>query len=194
LLKDPAFKRFGAAVDRAVAAFDTIVEWTEYIVFLGRLQKVLPDSIPQRLMGTGAPGVSHISSDPVQTRCIKSARTLPQSVAPLWGSSTDSRSLHSHFLSNRGASLYLQLLTTSLLDLPKISKYGFLDCYLSSNMPLSSPRFNLASRLFPNSYLGPILDSFRGVYNSPGCFLSTCGKVCHSRPSSRTRRRTRRIF
>lgn len=41
LLKDPAFKRFGAAVDRAVAAFDTIVEWTEYIVFLGRLQKVL---------------------------------------------------------------------------------------------------------------------------------------------------------
>jgi len=41
LLKDPAFKRFGVAVDRAVAAFDTIVEWTEYIVFLGRLQKVV---------------------------------------------------------------------------------------------------------------------------------------------------------
>jgi Dopey, N-terminal len=45
LLKDPAFKRFGAAVDRAVAAFDTIVEWTEYIVFLGRLQKVLPERL-----------------------------------------------------------------------------------------------------------------------------------------------------
>ena len=40
LLKDPSFKRYAAVVDRALAAFDTIVEWPDYIAFLGKLLKV----------------------------------------------------------------------------------------------------------------------------------------------------------
>jgi len=40
LLKDPTFKRYAAVVDRALTAFDTIVEWPDYISFLGRLLKV----------------------------------------------------------------------------------------------------------------------------------------------------------
>jgi len=42
LLKDPSFKRYAALVDRALAVFDAIVEWPDYIAFLGRLLKVLP--------------------------------------------------------------------------------------------------------------------------------------------------------
>jgi hypothetical protein len=41
LSKDPVFKRYATTVDRALAVFDTLVEWPDYIVFLGRLQKVV---------------------------------------------------------------------------------------------------------------------------------------------------------
>jgi Dopey, N-terminal len=40
LLKDPSFKRYTTLVDRALGFFDTIVEWPDYISFLGRLLKV----------------------------------------------------------------------------------------------------------------------------------------------------------
>lgn len=40
LLKDPLFKRYSAVVDRALSVFDTIVEWPDYIAFLGKLLKV----------------------------------------------------------------------------------------------------------------------------------------------------------
>jgi hypothetical protein len=40
LAKDPAFKRYATTVDRALAVFDTLVEWPDYIAFLGRLLKV----------------------------------------------------------------------------------------------------------------------------------------------------------
>jgi Dopey, N-terminal len=38
--RDPVFKRYSAVVDRALAAFDSIVEWPDYIAFLGKLLKV----------------------------------------------------------------------------------------------------------------------------------------------------------
>lgn len=40
LAKDPVFKRYATTVDRALAVFDTLLEWPDYIAFLGRLLKV----------------------------------------------------------------------------------------------------------------------------------------------------------
>lgn len=63
LLKDPLFKRYAAVVDRALAAFDTIVEWPDYIAFLSRLVKV-PNVIRREgLIGAGATGISYVSGD-----------------------------------------------------------------------------------------------------------------------------------
>jgi len=49
LLKDPTFKRYTTVIDRALGAFDTIVEWPDYIAFLGRLHKVLSLSMRMSL-------------------------------------------------------------------------------------------------------------------------------------------------
>jgi hypothetical protein len=40
-LQDKAYKRFAAGVERSLALFDTqLLEWADYISFLGRLLKV----------------------------------------------------------------------------------------------------------------------------------------------------------
>src|SRR5271155_2308227 len=111
--------------------------------------KGTPRTVDIELTGIGTPGISHISGYPVQTGCINSARTLSQPVSSVRGSSTDSRTLYTHFLSNRGKSVSWQILTTSSMVLPKISRFGYLGCYPSSNTPPLSQRFSYF-RLFPD--------------------------------------------
>jgi hypothetical protein len=60
LLKDPAFKRYATVVDRALVAFETILEWPDYIAFLGRLLKVLP-GLSGAYDCVGASSLSHLS-------------------------------------------------------------------------------------------------------------------------------------
>ena len=68
LAKDPAFKRYATTVDRALAVFDTLVEWPDYIAFLGRLLKVSPELIH-------ANGVQALQSYPT-CRTIPSKMTV----------------------------------------------------------------------------------------------------------------------
>lgn len=64
LLKDPSFKRYAAVVDRALTAFDTIVEWPDYIAFLGRLLKVIGE-FHDRLTYAGLASISNLSSNSI---------------------------------------------------------------------------------------------------------------------------------
>ena len=43
LLKDKAFRRYAAGVDKALSLFETALEeWADYISFLNKLLKVIP--------------------------------------------------------------------------------------------------------------------------------------------------------
>ena len=70
------YKRYAAVVERALAAFDSIVEWPDYIAFLGKLLKVLCRS---RMLIPGIAGISDVSCDPVQVGCCGPACTMSQS-------------------------------------------------------------------------------------------------------------------
>jgi Dopey, N-terminal len=129
MLKDPTFKRYAVVVDRALSAFDTIVEWPDYIAFLGRLLKV---TYAMSRINLGSPSVSYMSSYPVKVDSVKSPGAMPQPVASVRCASENTRGVLVHLFSSRGKPFDVCVYNSKLAWL-RISKYGCLVYCLSLN-------------------------------------------------------------
>jgi hypothetical protein len=100
LAKDPNFKRYSAVVDRALAAFETIVDWPDYIAFLAKLQKVTQLEKLSNISLVGPTIISYMSYYPSEVSSIQSISAMSKPLPALRGSSEDAGSLFVHLLSD----------------------------------------------------------------------------------------------
>ena len=101
-IKDKAYRRYAAGVEKTLALFETALEeWADYISFLNKLLKVCVEPAARRfrcanqnVVPPSPPDLVHFN--PQQSTSRETTLAVPQSYAPVWRPPKGPRGIHLH--------------------------------------------------------------------------------------------------